>query len=926
MLLFRNVAGSDQPWPWPMRLPRHPTAFAATLVLLLAAGTVHAQTAWREGFEAAGPPTWRQAGGDAPFRVLQHQRLQQDAHSGSGCEWLRLETASGSCVYMAHDVGRPAVIDDLAVSVWVRSDHPGTQLAVRIVLPRSTDPRTGRGLTAVVFGDRYSDAGRWQQLHIEKLSRLLEREVHLLRTQFGSGVDSREACVDAVLLNVYSGQGMSNVWVDDLELTGYVNVGQSQDAASGSTGPTSNPAAWSSGGVIRLPPVGSSQSASPKHTVKLAGSVLLVDGRPMFPRIIQYRGEPLELLKRMGFNVVWLPRLADTTLLEEADRLGIWLICPPPGLEQVAGASGRATRVAPPIDLGPQYDCVLTWDLGNDLGSAELESTQQWAEQIHAADRRMNRPLVCRARTDLRAYSRAADLLLIDRRPLGTSLNLTDYAAWVRRQPLLASLGTPVWTSVQTQPNEALRQQLAMLDASVPPPLGVTPEQVRLLCYTAVAAGSRGVLFTSDSPLTATDADTRQRAMTLELLNLELDLIEPWAAAGASAAAATCTVPEVSGAVLSTDRARLLLPMWSSPGSQCVLPQSAANGLTLVVPGVPEASSAYELTPHGVEPLRHRRVAGGVSIALDEFGLATQVLLAQDPLVIAAVHHRAAQWGRRAAELQRHLAVHKLNTVEATARQLTRLAAVPQAASWVAAARKDLQLCDAQLAAGNLQSAALNAQRADRSLRLVQRAYWDASQKGLVSIVTSPPALGFDTLPSHWRLLDRLRSARLSDNAIAGGDFENVETMQRAGWQFFYQPASSVQGSVDVAPQAAHSGRFGLRLMVSSVDPKKPPAAIESPPVLFASPPVQATAGQLVCIHGWVQVPSPIMASTDGLLIVDSVSGEALADRFSDAKGWREFAMYRVATRSGPVGITFALTGIGEAWLDDVAIQVVADR
>jgi hypothetical protein len=568
---------------------------------------------------------------------------------------------------------------------------------------------------------------------------------------------------------------------------------------------------------------------------------------------------------------------------------------------------------------------VLAWDLGGDLGPAELASTQRWAEQIRAADRRGGRPLVCRPRIELRGYSRLADLLLIDRRPLGTSLDLAGYAAWVRRQPLLASLGTPVWTTVQTQPNEALRQQVAALDPGVPPPLAVAPEQVRLLCYTAVAAGSRGILFASDSPLDATDPDTRQRAMTLELLNLELDLMEPWAAGGGSAAPADCSVREVHGTVLSADRARLLLPLWSSPGAQCVPAQSAANALTLVVPGVPEASSAFELTPQGVNPLRHKRVAGGVSVTFDEFGLAGQVLLAQDPLIIAAVHHRAAQGGRRAADLSRHLAVHKLNTVERLAGQLSGQSRINQAPSWLAAARRSLQSCDAQLAAGDLAGATVNAQRAQGTLRLVERAYWDAAQKGLTSLVTSPAALSFDTLPCHWRLIDRLRGARFSQDLVAGGDFEDLGTMQRAGWLYIAQPAPGVQGAVDLVPQAAHSGRLGLRLSVSPLDPKNPPAAIEAPPVLFTSPSVQVSAGQIVCIHGWVKVPGPIAASADGLLIVDSISGEALADRIGQTKGWREFALYRVALQSGPVCVTFALSGIGEAWLDDVAIQVIAN-
>ena len=163
-------------------------------------------------------------------------------------------------------------------------------------------------------------------------------------------------------------------------------------------------------------------------------------------------------------------------------------------------------------DIGPQFDCVLAWDLGDDLTEADLEATRRWADQIHAADRRMNRPLICRPRTDLRGFSRPANVLLIDRRPLGTSLEFDKYATWVRQQPLLASLGTPIWTTVQTQTNEALRQQLALIEPGYAPPLSVAPEQIRLLAYIAVSSGSRGLVFVSDTPLDAPDPDTRQRA------------------------------------------------------------------------------------------------------------------------------------------------------------------------------------------------------------------------------------------------------------------------------------------------------------------------------------------------------------------------------------------------------------------------------
>ena len=156
---------------------------------------------------------------------------------------------------------------------------------------------------------------------------------------------------------------------------------------------------------------------------------------------------------------------------------------------------------------------------------------------------------------------------------------------------LLARASTSIWATVQTQPSEALRRQLAALEPATPPPLSAA-EQIRLLAYTAIASGSRGLLFLSDTPLDASDPETRQRATALELLNLELELLEPWAAAGNFLTAAETNVAEVTGAMLRTDHARLLLPIWSAAGSQYVAPQSATNTLSLVVPGVPEGSAA----------------------------------------------------------------------------------------------------------------------------------------------------------------------------------------------------------------------------------------------------------------------------------------------------------------------------------------------
>jgi len=59
------------------------------------------------------------------------------------------------------------------------------------------------------------------------------------------------------------------------------------------------------------------------------------------------------------------------------------------------------------------------------------------------------------------------------------------------------------------------------------------------------------------------------------------------------------------------------------------------------------------------------------------------------------------------------------------------------------------------------------------------------------------------------------------------------------------------------------------------------------------------------------------------LMIFDSFGGSQLAERIHQTNGWREFTLYRAAPRSGDLTVTFAMTGLGEAWLDDVSISTL---
>jgi hypothetical protein len=148
--------------------------------------------------------------------------------------------------------------------------------------------------------------------------------------------------------------------------------------------------------------------------------------------------------------------------------------------------------------------------------------------------------------------------------------------------------------------------------------------------------------------------------------------------------------------------------------------------------------------------------------------------------------------------------------------------------------------------------------------------------------------------------------------------------MVAAGWKHFRPRQDNITTAVDLSPQVAHAGQGGLRLKAVATLEDNKPTAVESSTMWVVSPPMRVEAGQLLEIQGWVRIAQPITGSVDGLLIVDSLTGPSLAQRVTQPGDWRPFTIYRGVPRSGTMTISFALGGLGEAWLDDVLVRTVA--
>jgi hypothetical protein len=441
--------------------------------------------------------------------------------------------------------------------------------------------------------------------------------------------------------------------------------------------------------------------------------------------------------------------------------------------------------------------------------------------------------------------------------------------------------------------------------------------------------------------LDAPDAATKRRAAILELVNLELHLIDRWAAAGSWVPHAGTNDATVDGAVIKTDRSRLLLPIYAPPNSQFVMGNPIHGKLTFTVLGVPEGDNAYELSLTSFRPLHSERKAGGTRVILgdsDGNSLITErdslVVFTQDETVIRNLRVGLGEIRQRAAELTCDIVRSELVEVEVTERRLTELGRAIRGTGTrvrIDAALKGLAQCEGLLKT-DAPGAYYQARLAQQALRIVQWAHWEAAVPATAWPLADAWTAGFSTLPEHYRFANEIASAKRGANRLPEGACEDLNAMMQAGWKHYEHLQSGerrqdgVRTGVDLSPKAAHWGRSGLRLWAAPENPKNKPGLIETPPLWVTSAPLSVDQGDLVQIQGWLRIPQPITGSVDGLMMIDSLSGEALALRTTSEPAWRQFTWYRTAARSGSMAVTFALSGLGEAWIDDVTVQIVERR
>jgi len=886
------------------------TAVGLAAICLAALGLASSAAAGtlEEGFEGPGV-TWRLATEGPGLRLVSHGRSADQPHRGAGCERFVVAASAAGTVAFETPIGPAAVIDEFQASVWVKTSRPDVRVAVRIVLPGQVSKQSGQPIEVLVPGESSRDAGRWERLSVADIGRALKHQLPALRLEHGSQLTLTGALITTLVVDVAIPPGDHSLAIDDLLVTGLISTNTKHD-------PLVQPAAFTS--EVADPPAG------------MARGVLEVNGRPFFPRSIDWTGEPFAFLAELGFNCVRLPTPAAADQLAEARAAGLWIICPPPPIPDV---DMREPERVPTLR---NWDRVLAWDLGDGLTEESVTDLAERGRRIRACDPRKGRPLIGSADSGLRTVSRHVDMLVARRTVLGTSLELLDWLEWLRQRPRLARPGTPFMTTLATELDPAAARQAAALAGVGGRGLAIDPESLSLATFSAVAGGMRGILFTSSQRLDGDNPEARLRAAAVREANLRLRLLEAWGAAGRFATKARTSNPEVQAFVIEAGQARIVLAWRCVQGAQVVARRydghdipSGDMPLSILVPGVPEAHRAWEVTTGGLRPMQQSRVTGGVSVTLDAFTTQGMVLMSGEPTVTAYLQEQLRLIAPMEVASARGLAAGGLASASELLGRLPRPAfsgpppvdAVPMLteANRLAAAGEAIIATDPPRGVALLRKAAAIAGQFERRV-------WENAVKAEGSIVANPLVASDAALAEAWQFIAARMATAAGTELLDGGDMERLEALAGGGWRHYARTDAEILTTVEVIHTQPASGRGCLRLAARPKVADEAPVVLETPPVWITSPPVAAPAGKLLEISARVWVPSAIAGSIDGLLVFDSLGGPALAERVGQSPAWRRMVLYRIVppeSAGEPVVVTFALSGLGEARIDDVSIRVL---
>lgn len=334
-------------------------------------------------------PTLKLLNPSLDVKLAKQEVSTERSRFGIASERVELQITAGRSAHLGYDVPPATVIAELRFSAWVSCNRPGAQLAAVVVLPRTIDPETNAPRELLVRSGKTSSGGDWELLEFNNLAAELPSQVRVARIQFDGSIDDRGAYVSQLVMLAPGGTGNTELWVDQISMHGVLNAAEAPTALEERKLEDSNVVQANAEAPVAGPRV----------------------KPPSVPRIIQWQGEPLDFLKKLGFDAVWMGRPPVPSEIADAQRLGMFIVCQPPTPEQLRT-----------LQLDARFAPVMAWDLGPLAEPGDVDLCHRWAQAIELHESDPARPVLLRPAGKTREASRIADLVMVGRPTLGSTM------------------------------------------------------------------------------------------------------------------------------------------------------------------------------------------------------------------------------------------------------------------------------------------------------------------------------------------------------------------------------------------------------------------------------------------------------------------------------------------------------------------------
>ncbi len=221
----------------------------------------------------------------------------------------------------------------------------------------------------------------------------------------------------------------------------------------------------------------------------------------------------------------------------------------------------------------------------------------------------------------------------------------------------------------------------------------------------------------------------------------------------------------------------------------------------------------------------------------------------------------------------------------------------------------------------------------------------------LVTPISCPPIISYYTLPEHFIWADWIKGMpgfRFGRNRVPSGDFEDPHGLTDAGWaDVSYEIdglVAKVSPAMRVAPDAKKTASddpkkgirplelFGSKRAIKlEVKPARPEDLdtvlspfLDFPVAAIRSPPIRVETNNFIRISVLVKREFPSSPGVGGIIVRDSIGGEQFQFRTSNPiPEYSRVLLFRKAPGNGTFTVTLGLAGYGEAYFDDLRVEVI---